>query len=132
MFCSLPGKIGWESTSEMGVALAQMVAAGAAMAMILKAKAEGCDCMPKVAIAALLVVAVFTLAEAMLLVYRADFALEGFQAGYLRRVCSDLLGWHHCGRCCSRRMLRYEPESDWSNLRAGRSAVLQACLCGTW
>lgn len=79
MFCSLPGKIGWESTSEMGVALAQMVAAGAAMAMILKAKAEGCDCMPKVAIAALLVVAVFTLAEAMLLVYRADFALEAFK-----------------------------------------------------
>lgn len=79
MFCSLPGKLGWESTSEIGIAIAQMVAAGAAVAMLFKAKAEG-DALPKFAIAALVAVAVMTLAEGMLLIYRGDFALKAFEA----------------------------------------------------
>lgn len=81
MFCSLPGKVGWESTSEIGVALAQMLAVGASAAMLLKAFCEGVKGgLSKIAIAALAATAVLMLGEAMLLVYRDDFALNSLLA----------------------------------------------------
>lgn len=81
MFASLPGKLGWESTSEYGIAIVQMLAAGASVAMILKFKAENSSFdTAKFTIIVLAINALFLLAEGMLLAYRDDFALMAFQA----------------------------------------------------
>ncbi|MEI3230455.1 MAG: NrfD/PsrC family molybdoenzyme membrane anchor subunit [Gordonibacter pamelaeae] len=81
MFCSLPGKLGWESTSEIGVAVVQTLAAGASVALLLKFKAEENSVdLPKFAIAVLLANALLVAAEGLLLAYRDDFALKALEA----------------------------------------------------
>ncbi len=81
MFCSLPGKLGWESTSEIGVAIVQALAAGASVALLLKFKAAGSSLdLPKFAIGVLAANALLVVAEGLLLAYRGDFALKAFEA----------------------------------------------------
>ena len=81
MFCSIPGKIGWESTAEIGISLVQMVIAGCAVALLLDAvTGTARNVSSKLAGALLVANAAIMLGEGMLLAYRGDFALRAFEA----------------------------------------------------
>lgn len=74
MFCSVPGKLGWESTAEIGIALVQVLLAGVAVVLLTKGVADRVgDKLSKAAVALIA-------GEAMLLLYRGDFALMSMQA----------------------------------------------------
>ena len=74
MFCSIPGKIGWESTAEIGISLVQMVIAGCAVALLLDAvTGTARNVSSKLAGALLVANAAIMLGEGMLLAYRGDF-----------------------------------------------------------
>lgn len=81
MFCSIPGKIGWESTAEIGISLVQMAIAGCAVALLLGAVTGAArNVIVKLAGALLIANAAIMLGEGMLLAYRGDFALQAFEA----------------------------------------------------
>lgn len=81
MFCSIPGKLGWESTAEIGITLVQVVLAGAVVTLLMKGVAERmAGNLAKVAVALIVANAAIMLAEAMLLFYRDDFALSSLEA----------------------------------------------------
>ncbi|MEG2025630.1 MAG: NrfD/PsrC family molybdoenzyme membrane anchor subunit [Gordonibacter sp.] len=81
MFCSIPGKIGWESTAEIGISLVQMMLAGCLVALLLKSVFENTrGTVVKISAGLLIANAALMLAEGMLLFYRDDFALNSFEA----------------------------------------------------
>lgn len=81
MFCSVPGKLGWESTSEIGIAMVQVLLAGAATILLLKGISSATtDKLAKAAVVLIVTNLVLTAGEAMLLVYRDDFSLSSLQA----------------------------------------------------
>lgn len=81
MFCSIPGKLGWESSAEIGISLVQMAVAGCTIALLLGA-VSGAARSVVVKLAAVLLVAnaAIMLGEGMLLAYRNDFALHALEA----------------------------------------------------
>lgn len=81
MFCSIPGKLGWESSAEIGISLVQMAVAGCAIALVLGAapKADR-NVVAKLAGTLLVANAAIMLGEGMLLAYRNDFALRALEA----------------------------------------------------
>lgn len=81
MFCSIPGKLGWESTAEMSITLVQVVLAGMAVVLFMKGITAGMqDTLLKAAIVLLVANIALVFGEAMLLVYRDDFSLSSMQA----------------------------------------------------
>lgn len=81
MFCSIPGKIGWESTAEIGISLVQMAVAGCAVALVLGAVlGQARTTVAKAAGVLLVANAAIMLGEGILLAYRGDFALRAFEA----------------------------------------------------
>lgn len=81
MFCSVPGKLGWESTAEIGIALVQVLLAGVAVVLLLEGVADQtADKLSKAAVALIVANLVIIVGEAMLLLYRDDFALMSMQA----------------------------------------------------
>ena len=81
MFCSIPGKLGWESTAEIGITLVQVVLAGVALVLLMKGAAEGpTRTLSKAAVALIVANAAIMLGEALLLFYRDDFALSSLEA----------------------------------------------------
>ena len=81
MFCSIPGKLGWESPAEIAISLVQMAVAGCAIALLLGAVTGAArNVIVKLAGALLIANAAIMLGEGMLLVYRNDFVLRTFEA----------------------------------------------------
>ena len=81
MFCSIPGKLGWESPAEIAISLVQMAVAGCAIALLLGAVTGAArNVIVKLAGALLIANAAVMLGEGMLLVYRNDFVLRTFEA----------------------------------------------------
>lgn len=81
MFCSIPGKVGWESTAEIGITLVQVVLAGALIVMLLKGAADAMsDTLSKVAVVLIIANIAIVVGEALLLFYRDDFTLMSLQA----------------------------------------------------
>ncbi len=81
MFCSIPGKIGWESTAEIGISLVQMAVAGCAAVLLLKAvRGTTSGNVAKFAGGLLVANAALMLGEGMLLAYLGGFALLPLEA----------------------------------------------------
>ena len=81
MFCSIPGKLGWESSAEIGVSLVQVALAGVAIMLLAKgAGSKGGDALQKAAIALIVANVAIVFGEALLLLYRDDFALKSLEA----------------------------------------------------
>lgn len=80
MFCSIPGKLGWESPAEIAIAMVHVVMAGAAVALLAKGLADRTsNNMEKIALAMIVANIVLVAGEAMLLAYRNDFALKAME-----------------------------------------------------
>ena len=82
MFCSVAGKVGWESTSELGISLVQALVCGvSALALIVSGVTDETKARLS-RLAAILLVAnlLLTVGEAMLMNYRDDYALKAFEA----------------------------------------------------
>lgn len=82
MFCSIAGKVGWESTSEIAISLIQALVCGVS-AVVLLAASMSDEAKGRMArFAAILLVAnlLMIIGEAMLLNYRDDYALKAFEA----------------------------------------------------
>lgn len=81
MFCSIPGKLGWESTAEIGITLVQVALAGVAVLLLMKGASEGReDVLSKAAVALIVTNAAIMFGEALLLFYRDDFSLSSMEA----------------------------------------------------
>ena len=82
MFCSLQGKVGWESTSEFGIAIIQGYMAGACVVLLLVAKLSDADAskIAKFAAVMLALNLVMIFAEALMVAYRDDYAFKAFEA----------------------------------------------------
>lgn len=82
MFCSLAGKVGWESTSEFGIALIQGYMAGSCVVLLLVAKLSEEQTAKIAKFAGILLVfnLIMIFAEALLVAYRDDYAFKAFEA----------------------------------------------------
>ena len=81
MFCSIPGKIGWESSVEIGISMVQVVLAGLVIVLLLKETFQSqTSTLSKVAVALIITNIVLVMGEALLLFYRDDFTHKSLEA----------------------------------------------------